>query len=284
MSAVDEPFGFCLNTSTIDGQQLGIEEKVAIAAQAGYQGIEPWVRELDRYAQEGGRLEDLAKRIRDHGLSVAGAIGFFEWIVDDDDRRRRGLEEARRSMDVVRRIGGRCIAAPPFGATTQADLNLREAGRRYRELLDVGKQLGVIPLVEFWGHSQALSRLSEAAFIAVESCHPDACILADVFHLYKGGSGFSGLKVIGGAAMPLMHFNDYPAAPVPPEITDAHRVYPGNGIAPLAEILRDLRRGSFRGMLSLELFNRDYWSQDPLQVARTGLEKMRTLVRGGHEK
>jgi len=37
-------------------------------------------------------------------------------------------------------------------------------------------------------------------------------------------------------------------------------------------------------MLSLELFNRDYWSQDPLQVARTGLEKMRTLVRGGHEK
>ena len=30
---------------------------------------------------------------------------------------------------------------------------------------------------------------------------------------------------------------------------------------------------------SLELFNRDYWKQDPQTVARTGLEKMRAIVR-----
>jgi hypothetical protein len=34
-------------------------------------------------------------------------------------------------------------------------------------------------------------------------------------------------------------------------------------------------------MLSLELFNRDYWKQDALEVARTGLQKMRAVVRGG---
>ena len=33
-------------------------------------------------------------------------------------------------------------------------------------------------------------------------------------------------------------------------------------------------------MLSLELFNRQYWSQDPLTVARTGFEKMKALVEG----
>jgi 2-keto-myo-inositol isomerase len=32
-------------------------------------------------------------------------------------------------------------------------------------------------------------------------------------------------------------------------------------------------------VLSLELFNRDYWKQDALQVARTGLEKMRAVAR-----
>ena len=33
-----------------------------------------------------------------------------------------------------------------------------------------------------------------------------------------------------------------------------------------------------RGMLSLELFNPDYWKQDPLQVATEGLAKVKTVV------
>jgi hypothetical protein len=31
-------------------------------------------------------------------------------------------------------------------------------------------------------------------------------------------------------------------------------------------------------VISLELFNRDYWKQDPLLVAKTGLQKLQTLV------
>jgi hypothetical protein len=31
-------------------------------------------------------------------------------------------------------------------------------------------------------------------------------------------------------------------------------------------------------VLSLELFNRELWKQDPLVVAKTGLKKMRALV------
>ena len=49
-------------------------------------------------------------------------------------------------------------------------------------------------------------------------------------------------------------------------------------MAPLKGILQDLKQIGFHGFLSLELFNRDYWKQDPLQVARTGLEKMRKVV------
>jgi hypothetical protein len=32
-------------------------------------------------------------------------------------------------------------------------------------------------------------------------------------------------------------------------------------------------------ILSLELFNRNYWNEEPLHVARTGLEKMKSLVK-----
>src|SRR5947209_1425222 len=65
-----EPFGYSLNTSTISGQKLPLVEEVEIAAKAGYQGFEPWTRELDQYVKDGGSLKDLGKRIRDHGLSV----------------------------------------------------------------------------------------------------------------------------------------------------------------------------------------------------------------------
>ena len=58
---------------------------------------------------------------------------------------------------------------------------------------------------------------------------------------------------------------------------------PGDGVAPLKEILRELRRIGYRGVLSLELFNRDYWKQDALTVARTGLEKMKAVVRASAE-
>jgi sugar phosphate isomerase/epimerase len=115
--------------------------------------------------------------------------------------------------------------------------------------------------------------------VAIESGHPNACILVDVYHLHKGGSGFTGLKQLGPAALQVFHMNDYPANPPREKITDADRVYPGDGVAPLAAMLRDLHALGFRGLLSLELFNRGYWKQDALVVAKTGLEKMRAVVK-----
>src|SRR5579883_735134 len=66
----EEPFGYCLNTSTIRGQKLPIEEEIVLIAKAGYQGIEPWISELDAYEKSGKSLKDLGKRIKDLGLSV----------------------------------------------------------------------------------------------------------------------------------------------------------------------------------------------------------------------
>src|SRR5262249_31735231 len=76
----DEPFIYCLNSSTIFGQKLAITEVVEIAARAGFQAIEPWIRELDEFTKKGGNLKDLGKRVKDNGLTVESAIGFFEWV------------------------------------------------------------------------------------------------------------------------------------------------------------------------------------------------------------
>lgn len=272
------PFRYCLNTSTIRGQNLSLVEELEIAAKAGYQGVEPWISEIDKYVEQGGALKELGQRIRDLGLTVENAIGFFDWIVDDTAQRAKGLEEARRNMELVAQLGGRYLAAPPMGATERTDLNLLAAAERYRALLELGERMGVVPMVEVWGFSKTLNRLGEAALIAIESGHPQACILADVYHLYKGGSDPNGLRLLRGEALPLMHVNDYPAQPARETIGDGDRVYPGDGIAPLTAILRDLREIGFQGALSLELFNASYWQQDALTVAKTGLEKTQAAV------
>jgi 2-keto-myo-inositol isomerase len=282
--AAHDPFAYMLNTATIQGQKLSLVEEIELASRAGYPAIEPWVREIDQYVKDGGSLKDLGKRVRDNGLTVESCIGFAEWIVDDDAQRKKGLEECRRVMDMLQQIGGKRLAAPPAGATKQTDLSLLKAAERYRELCDIGDRIGVVPIVEVWGFSKTLSRLGEAMLVAVESGSPKACVLADVFHLYKGGSGFKGIALVSAAALPVIHVNDYPATPDRAEISDQFRVYPGDGVAPLKQMFRDLHALGFHGHLSLELFNHEYWQRDALLVARTGLEKMKAVAKAGLEE
>lgn len=276
-----EPFGYCFNTSTVRGQNLPLTKTIDIVAKAGYRAIEPWVSELEDHVKAGGTLADLRKQLGDAGISVQSAIGFAEWIIDGEERRKQGLERMRHDMGLVAEVGGVRIAAPPTGAQHReaGPVDLLQAAKRYHALLEVGKQAGVVPQVELWGFSRNLSRLGEVAFVAIESGHPDACILADVYHLYKGGSELAGLKLLNGNSMHVLHVNDYPTQPDRATIGDEARVFPGDGVAPLTHIFRTLRDIGYRGYLSLELFNRHYWEQDAQTVATQGLEKTRQSVR-----
>lgn len=275
----DAPVRFCLNTSTIRGFKLGIEEEVDLAAAAGYDAIEPWVSSLKQYREAGKSLPDLKQRIADRGLTVESAIGFAAWIVDDDTRRAQGLEDARRDMDLLARIGGKRLAAPPSGATKEPGLDLFKAAERYRALLEIGDEIGVVPQVEVWGFSANLSRLGESVFVAVESGHPRACLLADIYHVYKGGSDFAGLGQLSANCLQVLHLNDYPADPPREKISDRDRVYPGDGVAPITDVLRTIRSTGANPVLSLELFNPVYWKNGTAaQVAETGLRKMKSVV------
>lgn len=275
---VPEAFSYCLNTSTIMGQKLGIVAEIELAAKAGYDGIEIWIRNLETYVKAGNSLADLKKRIDDLGIRIEDAIGFASWIVDDNDRRTAALEQAKREMDMLAQIGCRRIAAPPAGATKHAGLDLKKAGERFRALMEVGVQMEVIPQLEVWGFSANLSRLSEVLYVAAECGHADLRILPDAYHLFKGGSDFDGIKLMSSQSVEIFHINDYPDKPAREEIDDSYRVYPGEGVAPLDQIIQDLYDPNFPTVLSLELFNRDYWKQDAEQVARTGLEKMKASV------
>ena len=278
-----KPFRYCLNTSTIREKKLPLDQLVDLVIDTGYDGIEPWIREIRQYQEAGGSLKDIKKKLSDAGVTVESAIGFASWIVDDEEKRTAALDSARRDMEIVREIGGTRIAAPPVGATNTENFNLFNAAERYGKLLEVGSEVGVTPQLEVWGFSKTLSRMGEAIFVAAESGREDACLLPDVYHIFKGGSDFHSLRMVAGNKMHVFHLNDYPDAPPRKEMNDGHRVYPGDGAAPLSEIYTILYQNGFRGAFSLELFNRDYWKQDPKEVAKTGLEKMKASVQKWQE-
>ncbi len=272
------PFRFCLNTSTISGQNPGLLKYIEIAAAAGYDGVELWINDVKEYINKGNSVESLSTFIKTKGISVFNIISFTSWMVDDDEKRKAGLKELEDEMKMAKALGCHRIAAPPAGVEKGEAIDFQKAGTRYREILELGRKYNVMPLLEFWGASGTLYNFSQALAIAAAANDPDARILPDVYHLFRGGSGFNCLKMVNGKVIDIIHFNDYPASKPVDEQTDSDRVYPGDGAAPLKQVLHDLRAMGGTKILSLELFNKSYWEQDATIVAKTGLQKMKALV------
>jgi sugar phosphate isomerase/epimerase len=277
-TAKAQKFEFSLNMSTIMGQKLGFIKELEVASAAGYQHCEIWVPTLEAYLESGGKLSEVKKRIDDLGIKIQNAIGFAQWIVDDEATRKQGLEQMKREMGMLAELGCFRTAAPPMGATKEAGLDLRRAAERYRTILDIGVSTGVTPQLEMWGHSKNLNRVADVLFVAAEAGQPNAKLLLDVFHLYKGESSIDCLHLVGENSIEIFHVNDYVTSIKPTSITDGDRIYAGDGEAPIKEIIKRLKPSEKPVILSLELFNKELWAQDPLKVAKTGLEKLKKVV------
>jgi sugar phosphate isomerase/epimerase len=271
-------FSYCLNTSTISGQKVGFLNEFKIAAKAGYDGIEIWVRDLEKYVQEGGSLKDLKKYVNDLDLVIENAIGFAQWAVDDENTRKAGMEQMKREMEMLAQIGCKRIAAPPAGATSPPLLDLFEVAKRYRKVLELGDETGVLPQLEIWGPSANLFHISQALFVASATGHSKASILPDVYHMFRGGSPYESLKLMSGSSIEMFHFNDFIASIPREKQKDSDRVFPGDGAAPFNQIIKYLKNSGGKKVLSLELFNPEYWKKDAFEVAKTGLMKMKEVV------
>jgi len=277
MPAKKGKFTYCLNTSTIRGQDPGLPRYIEIAAEAGYDGIEIWIQDLKKFLAEGNSKATLSSMIKESGLKVENAIGFAPWMAADKEKSRQGFLQMEEEMNLLASIGCHRVAAPGIGAEAPVDLFL--AGERYRDLLDLGRKTGVMPQLEFWGAFKPFYHLGQILMVAAVANDPDARLLPDVYHLFRGGSEFDGLKLINGSAIEIFHMNDFKGDIPREQQADKDRVYPGDGVGPLVQVIKDLRDMGGDKVLSLELFNPEYWKNDPLQVAKTGLSKMKSIVK-----
>lgn len=268
------PWPICLDTATI--RPASLEEKIQIADEAGYDAIEPWDRELAEYEEDGGDLEALGRDIRDRGLFVPSVIGLWQAIPPTRAAWEKSLAANRERLRMVSAIGAEHVQVVPQPARESYDLGW--CTNRYRDLIEVGiQEYDVKPALVFV-EFLPIRQLSDAAAIALRTNHPEAKIIPDVFHMHIGGSGFHGLRHVTGDFISIFQFNDAPAEPPREELEDEDRVFPGDGILPLPQILRDLAVTGYEGCVSLELYNPDYYERDLLGVAEEGLEKTLSVI------
>lgn len=265
-------FLYCLNTSTI--RPTPLMQKIRLAGRLGYQAIEPWNDELTEFVQQGGTLADVRSAIQDAGLKVVSVIALHNWVTTEGDAYTKALDECRRRMEQAAYLESPIIVASP----PREVVNLDHAARRFADLVRLGQQAGVEPSMEFLGFVDGVKTVSAAWTIASGSGAAHPTIVADVFHMVRGGGSIDDLLAVRGEQIAHFHINDVPASPPALEQTDADRVMPGEGTVDLARVIANLRKIGYRGAISLELFNRALWAQDPEEVCRVGLARIRELV------
>ncbi len=264
-------FKYSLNSSTV--RTTPLLKKIEVAAKAGYTGIELWHDDLEDFVSKGGRLQDVRKALDDNGLVAPTTIYLRGWCEPDGPAHKAGIEECKLRLEQAVVVGApHTIAGPPPG---MVDYEL--AGRRYAELLAIGRGIGVLPSMEYLGFVEDVNSIAKALRIMENSRQSDATIVLDPFHDFRGGAGCSDIARLRGSQIAVCHFDDAPASPPSHTQHDGDRVMPGEGVIDLQKFVRLLKQVGYNGFVSLELFREDLWQSDPLTAARTGLEKMRAI-------
>ena len=268
-------FQLCFNTSTI--RPTAIQDKIRIAAAAGYGAVELWNDDLTGFERTGGRLAEIRDMVEDAGLLVPDVVHLSGWMeADEAVYKGEVLGEARRKMEQGAAVGApRIIVGPAHGTT-----DLARAADRYLDLMALGQEIGCLPALEFLGFVTQVKDVDTLMQIVQRANHPDTTVVLDAFHIYRGGGRDEDILKVPGEQIAIFHIDDAPAAEDRPleTFTDGDRVYPGEGILDLRGMLQKLKAQGFSGPVSLELFNARLYMEDPMEVAVTGADRVRALI------
>lgn len=263
----------CLNTSTI--RPVPLADKLQLIAGAGFQHVELWNDDMDLHLRQTGEtLADLRRRIDDQGLTVQSVIAFMGWAEASASGLNTVLDECRRRAEQAAAVGSRAIVVSP----PMEDLPEDQFAERFELVLQIALEHGLVPMLEFLGFTQKYKSIDSV--IGVSRRYPAGAvpIVADTYHLLRGGGQLEDVLKIVAAELGMFHINDLPASPPVLTQTDFDRVMLGEGIVPLDLTISLLRQIGYNGPVSLELFNEKLWQADPAEVLKTGFDRLSRLL------
>lgn len=260
-----------LNASTIKPTPL--LEKIRVAGEAGYHGIELWAVELYEHVGRGGEISEVERALADHGLEVPCFIAVRNWGETSGWEYKLAMDEARRRFELAARLGAPLmVCTPPMERPGIAGL-----AEGYRDLLRIGRETGVRAVLEYISFFASLNKVSDTVAVLDECGEPDACLILDAFHNWNNRTTFEDLRALAPERIAHYHIDDAPAWIPSGSQKDPDRVMVGDGIVDLRGEMEILVEKGYDRWLSLELFNAEWWAKDPMETAKVGLERIRDL-------
>jgi 2-keto-myo-inositol isomerase len=231
--------------------------------------VEIWAGKLTGYLERGG-LRALRRDLEAAGVAAATLNSVERITFNDPSGHIRMLEEFRRLCRVAEGIGCETVLVVPSPRppkVTAREIE-RESVRVLYELSAIASEHGVRLAYEFLGFADCtVNTLAQCAAIVEQVDLPNVGLVLDTFHFHAGRSSLASIRAANPARIFMVHVNDVERAPRR-RMHDALRLYPGQGVIPLAGILRALRDIGYKGGFSVELFRPEYWQRPPLTVAR----------------
>ena len=270
---------FGLNGATT-GATVDVETDIRVAGQAGYQAIELRDDKIERYLVSGHSLVSLADRVRTAGLEVLSINALEDATLMATEHASTRLARWQKLCEWAAALDAPyAIAVPsllPDTRRTEDEIRARSV-EALRALVAVSRKFDVQVGFEFLGFPLASVNTLRSARKIVEAVDdPSVGLVIDAFHFYVGGSRLTDLDGLDPSRLFIVHLDDAEPGNVC-GLSDAQRLLPGEGAVPLDALIRTLERSGYRGAYSLELFRPEYWTWDPADLARRGLEAMQRL-------
>ncbi|MBK7707153.1 MAG: sugar phosphate isomerase/epimerase [Acidobacteria bacterium] len=246
-----------------------LETDIRAAADAGFELIEIWAAKL-RVFLKTKTVEDLGRLLAEHNLEP-WSINSIEHITF---RNEVDYAKIKAECEELSAIAGKLgcpyiVVVPgklPENATKEEIID--ESVRVLNELADISEPHGVSLAFEFLGQTDCSVQTLDLCNEIVEKIDRKSIgNVLDTFHFYAGNSSFEAIDTLRPEKLFIFHIND--AEDLPKDVlTDAERLYPGEGILPIKEIKARFDKIGYDRMVSIEIFRPEYWDQDPFEVAR----------------
>jgi len=145
-------------------------------------------------------------------------------------------------------------------------------------LADIGEQYGIKLAIELIGLEEfSINNFSQCYEIVQEINRNNVGMVMDCFHFYTGGSKIEDLRKADSEKIFVFHIDDSKDLPLN-ELRDSDRLWPGDGVIPLDKILGALKFIGFDGVVTVELFNPEYWKWEPEKAIKVAKEKTEDVI------
>lgn len=245
-----------------------LETDIKAASKAGYDLIEIWASKLRKYL-ETHTPEELKTTLDEYGLEPY-SINSIEHVTFRTPEEYEGIKtECEELTSIAGRIGCPYVVIVPgkLPEGKSEEEIIEGSVEVLHELSDIAAKHGVSLAFEFLGQTDcSVQTLDLCKEIVDRTARENIGLVIDTFHFYAGNSTFDAIDSLDPNKLFIFHINDAENLPKD-ELTDAHRLYPGEGILPIAEIKSHFDRIGYDRMVSIEIFRPEYWDHDPFEVA-----------------